>query len=442
MAEIPSANLLDFRAPRFIIAFKFYCGAPPQSLWMAPKRTECAPATPPSRRFYRIPPLSHLPDRAFPDRNRSSLIRYPSHRLFSFDTLVDTQHQRVSTKRKSRPRYRPRREDAGPAQRTSARHKSGQSVRKEQPQPGATPPEALPSEPLGKADLSIKAIAAALLAIAFFWSYWPTLTDLVYAWETEPDYSHGYLVVPLAIFFLYVRRDRFPGLAPGLCWAGLLPLAFAAVMRLGSAAIYLDALDGWSIPLWTLGAVWLVAGDKAMRWALPAVGFLVFMVPLPFGAEHLLSQPLQGLATKLSCYSLQCLGQPALAEGNTIWLGDIHLQVEEACSGLRIFMGIVALAYACLVLTRRPWWIKAMLLAATLPIALAANATRIVVTGLLWRNFSGELAHTFSHDFAGWTMIPLAALLFAATAWYLGKLFRESETLGVGSVLRRDQQEI
>ena len=345
----------------------------------------------------------------------------------------------MSVKRKSRPRYRPRREEAAPpAERTSTRHKPGKSIRsKEQTLPAQDADTSAPVS-LTKADLLVKAVAAVLLTVTFVWSYWPTLVQLVNAWETEPDYSHGYLVAPLALIFLVVRRDRFPGLKPGLSWLGLVPLAIAGVMRFGSAAVYLDALDGWSIPVWVLGAVWLVCGGKTLLWAMPSIAFLAFMVPLPFGVEHSLSRPLQTVATKLSCFSLQCLGQPALAEGNTIWLGDIQMQVEDACSGLRIFVGIIALAYACMVLTRRPWWIKALLLAATLPIALAANATRIVVTGLLWHNVSGEIAHKFSHDFAGWAMIPLAALLFAATAWYLAKLFRESETLDVGRALRRD----
>ena len=138
------------------------------------------------------------------------------------------------------------------------------------------------------------------------------------------------------------------------------------------------------------------------------------MVPLPFRVERWLSLPLQGVATNLSCWILQALGQPALAEGHVIVLGNYRLEVEQACSGLRIFVGILALAFAYVIVVRRAWWEKALLLASAIPIALLANAARIVVTGLLYQYVSGEAAKKFAHDAAGWVMILFAAGLVRA----------------------------
>jgi exosortase len=153
----------------------------------------------------------------------------------------------------------------------------------------------------------------------------------------------------------------------------------------------------------------------------------------------MLSLPLQRVATKISCWVLQTLGQPALAEGNMILLGETQLEVGQACSGLRIFVGIFALAFAYVIIVRRPWWEKALLFASIIPIALIANSARIVTTGLLWQYTSGEIATKFSHDVAGWVMIPLAAGLFALVLWYLGKAVREVEVVNVGAVLGRER---
>jgi exosortase len=172
---------------------------------------------------------------------------------------------------------------------------------------------------------------------------------------------------------------------------------------------------------------------------MPSVAFLWFMVPLPFSAERWLSLPLQRVATKLSCWALVSLGQPALAEGNTILIGDFRLEVEQACSGLRIFVGVVALAFAYLIIVRRAWWEKALLLVSVIPIALIANSTRIVITALLNQYVSGEAAQRFTHDVAGWVMILYAAGLFALVLWYLGKLVREVELVDVGEVVRRER---
>ena len=278
-----------------------------------------------------------------------------------------------------------------------------------------------------------------LLAAVFAWAYWPTLGSLVGTWSREPDYSHGFLVAPLAVFFLWVRRDRFPGIKGRLAWLGLIPIGLSVGMRIFAARFYMDAIDGWSILLWIAGVVWLFGGWRVLWWSLPAVAFLWFMVPLPFRAERWLSVPLQGVNTKLSCWALQILGQPALAEGHRIWLGDYPLDIERACCGLRILVGTVALAFAYVIIVRPPWWEKGVLLAGVIPIALVANSTRIVATGLLYRYVSGEVAQAFAHDSAGWAMIVLAAGLFALVLWYLSKLVREVELVEVGAIVRRER---
>jgi exosortase len=270
---------------------------------------------------------------------------------------------------------------------------------------------------------------AAGLLVASTWAYWPTLVEMVGQWLNQPDYSHGFLVLPLAIFFLWSRRGqlRTTDLHPSL-WGALL-LLVAAVMRISASVYFLGPLDGWTIPIWLAGLVWLVFGWRCLRWSLPAIAFLWFMVPIPFSAESWLSVPLQRIATKLSTECLVMLGQPALSEGNTIWLGDNQLGVEEACSGLRILVGIYALAFAFVLFSRWSWWQKGLALAAALPIAIVANVTRVVVTGLLYQFSSSAAARHFMHDFSGLVMIPFAAAMFWLFLIYLDRLFPEVEEL-------------
>jgi exosortase len=296
------------------------------------------------------------------------------------------------------------------------------------PQPGMVP---------GTVSWPRLAAAGSLLGAAFLWSYWPTLCGLAEMWNHVQDYSHGYLVAPLAVLFLWARRDRMPAPATGLAWPGLVLVALSLAMRFAGAWYYLPFLDGWSILLWIAGVIWFFLGRAMLWWSLPSVVFLLFMVRLPFKAELALSLPLQTIATKISCWVLQLLGQPALAEGHTIYLGANTLEVEQACSGLRIFIGIGALAFAYVVIVRRTWWEKAVLLVSVVPIALIANATRVVATGLLYQYVSGEAARKFSHDAAGWVMILFAAGLFALVLWYLGKLVREVEPVEMDALVRR-----
>jgi len=202
------------------------------------------------------------------------------------------------------------------------------------------------------------------------------------------------------------------------------------------SVLFLAPVDGWSMLIWLAGAIVAIAGWRYLLWSLPSVMFLWFMIPMPHRVEQWFRQPLQYLATKISTAVLVILGQPALAEVNTIRIGEAQFNVEEACSGLRIFVGIVALAFAYVVVVRRSWLVKGLLLASVLPVTLIANSARIVATCVLHLYVSGEVAQKFSHDVAGFVMIPFAALLLGLVLWYLGKLIREVRVEGVGQVIR------
>ncbi len=296
---------------------------------------------------------------------------------------------------------------------------------------------------LARRDRSRWIAAAVLLGAVFIWSYWPTLRMLESLWRYVQDYSHGYIVVPLAIYILWARRDRLPAPSTGLAWTGLVFVALSMAMRFAGAWYYLESLEGWSILPWVFGVTWFFFGRKVAWWSLPSVLFLAFMVRIPFRAELALSLQLQLISTKLACWGLQLLGQPALSEGNLIYLANLPqpLEVAEACSGMRIFIGVAALAFAFVVVVRRAWWEKALLVASFIPIALISNATRVMATGLLYCHISEEAGRKFSHDIAGYAMIVYAAALFALVLWYLGKLIGEVNAAPATSIYEQQEGE-
>jgi exosortase len=273
------------------------------------------------------------------------------------------------------------------------------------------------------------------MLVAIIWSYWPTILGMVDKWVNQPDYSHGFFVLPIAIFFLWSRRGNIDLRELRPCGWGAILLLFAAASRVLAGLYYLVPLDGWTLPLTIAGAVWLLFGTAALKWSLPSIAFLWFMVPIPYSAERWLSVPLQAIATKLSTAVLVVLGQPAISEGNVILLGDHPLFIEEACSGMRIFVGIFALAFVFILFSNWSWWHKGLVLLLVLPVAIVTNVIRIVATGLLYQWVSSAAGQKFSHDIAGFVMIPLAAMMFWLVLGYLDKLFVQVEDIDQPSAL-------
>lgn len=285
--------------------------------------------------------------------------------------------------------------------------------------------------------IATNVVLGGTLLLAGICAYWSTCVGLFNTWRNVPDYSHGFLVIPLAIIIGFARRDSIPtSLSPS--WTGaIVSLIVCATLRLLSVRYFFLFLEHWSILAWALACAFAMGGWRLARWSLPMIAFLGFMFPLPFRLEGQLSGPLQAIATKISVWCLQLLGQPCHATGNVIHIGANTLEVAQACSGLRLFLSIVAVGYAWLALTRGPLWEKAALALATIPIAIAANAARIVGTGLLFQATTDEWLRHMAHDAGGWLMMPVAAVLFWLWYSYLQILFPEDDEVNLSTLVRR-----
>ncbi len=174
------------------------------------------------------------------------------------------------------------------------------------------------------------------------------------------------------------------------------------------------------------GLALLIGGRSALKWSWPAILFLVFMLPLPFQVESMLSHPLQRIATRVSTYALQTVGFIAIAEGNTIRMGTVRLNVVEACSGLSMMVIFFALSTAVAIVIRRPMYERVLVFLSAIPIALVANIARITVTGILYKLVQASIAQFVFHDVAGWLMMPLALAMMWAELKIIRWVVRES----------------
>jgi exosortase len=276
---------------------------------------------------------------------------------------------------------------------------------------------------LNRRSLPWPALLTFVLAVGcVLWAFGNTLTEMYHAWRS-PQASHGYLVPFFALYLLWHRRDQ---LATGQVrpnWLGLPLVAAGIALHLIGAYYYYVWIDHVSL-LPTLAGVWLTCGGKVgWRWGWPSILFLVFMIPLPYRYAIALSGPLQRLATVVATFVMQCCGMPALAEGNVIKLNEHDLDVAEACSGLRMLIVFFALSTAVVLLYKRHWLDRLILVLSAVPIALASNVARIIVTGILWDVVNNPAVNAWVHDAADWLMMPLALGLLWAELRLLNHLF-------------------
>ena len=271
----------------------------------------------------------------------------------------------------------------------------------------------------------------ALLAAA----YAPTLRDLLNVWESNPQYSHGYLVPVFALAMLWLRRDELhiERLRPSV-W-GLPMIAAGLLIRHFGAYIHIDLIEQFSLVVCLPGIVVAIGGAEAIRWSWPSLAFLFFMLPLPYRLEVALQGPLQRVGTLASTFAIQSLGLPAIATGNVIDVNGHRINVAEACSGLSMLTIFFALSTAVAMMSRRSLAERFLLVASALPIAIAANVFRITLLGILhFLGFDAELVQAV-HDWAALYMMPLALGLLWLEIVFLQRLIVEEEIDPLGSHL-------
>jgi exosortase len=137
------------------------------------------------------------------------------------------------------------------------------------------------------------------------------------------------------------------------------------------------------------------------------------MVPLPQIAFNAVAFPLQSFAAQNATAALEWLGIPVLRDGNVIHLSRITLGVTEACSGIRSLIALLALAVAWSYVALSGPRARVLLVASAVPITIAANAARIVLTGLIGQYVGAEYAEGFFHSFSGWLIFLLAVVCLA-----------------------------
>jgi exosortase len=282
----------------------------------------------------------------------------------------------------------------------------------------ATPPSGGVAQ-LGQSRRARIVTGFVLIALAIT-VYARILYYMVLHWKIVPDYSHGFLVAPLAVFFAYERKRALQRADIQGSWIGLVPLGLGvAALSIGRLGVELTAMRvGFVLTL--IGLVLLLFGREVFRILAFPLFFLFLMVPLPQSLVNVIAFPLQLIAAKGAVSGLHLLGIPALIEGNIIHLASAQLFVAEACSGLRSLMALLTLGVVFAKFFRQDNFERVVLVVSTIPIAILVNSLRVALTGVLTHWYGNDAATGFIHEFQGIITFTVAFLLLLLEATVIG----------------------
>ncbi|MFN3565677.1 MAG: exosortase A [Burkholderiaceae bacterium] len=261
------------------------------------------------------------------------------------------------------------------------------------------------------------ALVGAAVALVIVLVYGDTARSMVGLWRSSETYSHGFVVVPIALWLIWRRRSELAHLPVRPFWPALSLVAAAGfVWSLGRLA-GANVVQHFALVLMIVGAVPAVLGTRLARAMAFPLLFLLFAVP--FGEAFV--PWLIDWTAHFTVAALKVTGVPVYREGNDFVIPTGRWSVVEACSGLRYLIAslMVGTLYAYLMYASA--WRRAAFIAASVVVPLVANWLRAYLIVMLGHLSGNELAVGVDHLIYGWIFFGLViALMF-----WVGTLFRD-----------------
>jgi exosortase len=253
--------------------------------------------------------------------------------------------------------------------------------------------------------------------------YWPILARLASDWMNDDDMGHGVFVPLVAGYILWQQKDKIASFNGQPQLLGLAIVLVGALQMIAATLGVELFLARTAFLVSLVGAVVTLGGMAFLKQLAFPLFLLIFMVPIPAIIYNQITFPLQLFASQVAEVVLGLIGIPVLREGNVLELPSQRLSVVEACSGIRSLLSLTFLSLVYGYFFESRTLIRCLLFAATIPIAILANAGRVTITGIL-SEYRPELAQGFFHSAEGWVIFMIALAMLVMTHGLIRGLFR------------------
>ena len=311
-----------------------------------------------------------------------------------------------------------------------------EEIRALEPVPAPAPMQPSMVKTAPRADTRLSNQAAAICAVALFACvvialYWRTSASIVAIWLRSETFTHGFVVLPIALWLVWRRRDVLSQIPAKPWWPALAGVAAAGALWLvASAADTLGVKQFALVFMIQAGIVAIVGKNLARALAFP-LAFLVFLVP----AGEIFVPTLIDWTADFTVSALRWSGVPVYREANHFIIPSGAWSVVEACSGIRYIIASVMVGTIYAAVAYRSAGRRAAFLAASILVPIVANWFRAYMIVMLAHLTNNKLAVGVDHIIYGWVFFGVVMLLL----FWVGSFWQQDDPLPRGpSPIRLD----
>ena len=249
-------------------------------------------------------------------------------------------------------------------------------------------------------------LMAGLGALAVL-SAWPVWNGIFERALNDAEQSHVLLAPVIAVWLVWVRRERLRRCRPQWSMVGPGVVAFGAGLAWFGFNNGFLAFEDLGAVLMLIGAIVTICGVQTSRNFFPAFIALLFLVPVPGMIRQQIAIPLQNMTAVITNAGLDLCGFPVAREGNVLLINGREVAVAEACNGMRMVSALVLVSFAFVFSTPMRQSIRLVILAGSPIVALLCNVIRLVPT-VLFYGYASDATADFFHDASGWIVLVVA----------------------------------
>ena len=257
----------------------------------------------------------------------------------------------------------------------------------------------------------VKLLLTLLLITSFIVVFLPVWKNLIHAWSSSEEYSHGFFIIPICIYIIWQKKDRLSQIPPIPSRWGLLVVIFSLLLYLFAYFAEISTVTSFSMVPAACGILLYLYGFEITRLLLFPLFLLLFMIPVPAQVFSTLTVPLQLVVSASSTFLASLLDIPIYREGNVLHLPEKTLAVVHACSGLRSLISIITLSVVYGYFTLNSNLLRCVLVFSGIPAAILVNILRVLIMVLSFYYFNYDLTTGSVHTVFG-VFIFFLAILF------------------------------
>lgn len=251
-----------------------------------------------------------------------------------------------------------------------------------------------------------------------------TFTMLWRLWMDNPDWQHGFMVPFISLGLVIWDWEHLKKIPVRPDWRGWILFALAAALFYLGFLADIQYLGFFSIQAFVGAAILIFWGSAAWKRLLFPWAFLFFSWPLPF-LDNVISFPLRLVMTQISHGFLNLIGIETLRVGTSLVSAPdfaaglkqgerFALDVANPCSGIRSLFALMMISALYGHLTLHGGWRKILLFAASLPLAILGNFSRVLMLTFGTLVFGNDIAIGSHEDPSGYHLAAGFAVFVVA----------------------------